>query len=437
LWADTRARKHMGEVIGGPLSVMGYAPHKVLPFIRKTGGAPGPYGSEPTGHSLLLQNELDEIGSRTVVQLEPADYLAFRLTGRAIATPASMSLSWITDNRPGKPTQYSADLVRRTKREPSKLPRLVPTGSIQGPLSPEAATHFGLKPGIPVISGMPDLHAAIVGSGAIEPYQTHLALSSTAWLSARVPFQKTDVFHSIGTLPGLDADHPLVANNIETGGAALQWLREQVVAPPDGLLGGGSGIGADGAAPVAAMPTFEALLELAASAPVGSEGVLFTPWLAGERSPVDDRDLRAAWLNLSLRTNRAILIRSVLEGVALNIRWLMGPYEKFLGQELGSIRILGGGAQSDLWCSILASTLGKRIERVANPRDAQLRGIALWARVCLGEINLADAAALVRVDQVFEPIPEDRAVYDRHFSEYRRIYGRLKGMYHRLNTVHR
>ena len=437
LWADTRARKHMSSVIGGPFAVMGYAPHKLLPFIRKTGGAPGLNGADPTGHSLLLQHELREVGSRTVVQLEPADYLAFKLTGRAQATPASMSLSWITDNRPGKPAAYSADLVRRARREPKKLPKLMPTGNVQGPLTAQAAHYFGLVAGVPVISGMPDLHSAIVGSGAIEPFQTHLALSTTAWLSARVPFQKTDVFHSIGTLPGLDATHPLVANNIETGGAALQWLREQVIAPHDGLAGGGSGIGADGAAPTNVMPTFDDLLALAQTAPVGSEGVIFTPWLAGERSPVDDKDLRAAWLNLSLRTNRAILIRSVLEGVALNIRWLMGPYQKFLGQDVTTIRILGGGAQSDLWCSILASTLGTTVERVANPRDAQLRGIALWARVCLGEISLETAAGLVPVDRVFEPVPADQEIYDRHFDQYQKVYGKLKGVYHALNAHNR
>ncbi|MCH9816377.1 MAG: FGGY-family carbohydrate kinase [Actinomycetia bacterium] len=437
LWADTRARKHMGSVISGPLSIMGYAPHKVLPFIRKTGGAPGLNGADPTGHSLLLQNELSDVGARTVVQLEPADYLAFKLTGRAQATPASMSLSWITDNRPGKPAAYSADLVRRAQREPGKLPTLVPTGAVQGPLTPTAAAYFGLPAGVPVMSGMPDLHSAIVGSGAIEPFQTHLALSTTAWLSARVPFQKTDVFHSIGTLPGLDATHPLVANNIETGGAALQWLREQVIAPHDGLAGGGSGIGADGAAPAGAIPTFEDMLALAEAAPVGSEGVIFTPWLAGERSPVDDKDLRAAWLNLSLRSNRAIMIRSVLEGVALNIRWLLGPYQKFLGRDVTTIRILGGGAQSDLWCSILASTLGVTVERVANPRDAQLRGIALWARVCLGEISLSAAAALVPVDRVFAPVPAEQEIYDRNFSQYRKVYGKLKGVYRALNAHNR
>ncbi len=435
LWADTRAQRHAREVIGGPVNVGGIAPHKALPWVRLTGGAPSPSGADPTGHSLLLQNELVDIGRRAVSLMEPVDYLAFRLTGRAVATPASMILSWLTDNRPGAPLGYVPSLVARARRDPALLPELVPTGSVQGSLLPEIAEELGLRAGAPVITGLPDLHAAIVGSGTVQPYQSHLAVSTTAWLSARVPFKKTDVLHSIATLPGLDPVLPVVGNNIETGGAALSWLREQIIAPHDGLAGGGSGIGADGAAPSHAQPSFDDLTRLAATAPAGSEGVLFTPWLAGERSPVENKDLRGTWLNMSLRTDRAILTRSVLEGVALNVRWLYGYYNRFLGQRPKTLRILGGGAQSDLWCGIFASVLETPIERVADPLNAQLRGVALWTRVCLGEMSLHEAAARVPVSGRFDPNPPDVRVYREAFEEYRRLAGTLGGLYRRLNSA--
>lgn len=434
LWADTRARHHMKRIIGGPLSVQGSAMHKALPWVRVTGGAPSPSGADPTGHAQLLQHELSDVGGRTVVTLEPVDYLAFRLTGRSVATPASMILSWLTDNRPGADRGYDPDLIRKSGRNKELLPELVPTGSVQGALQPDIAAELGLTPGVPVITGIPDLHAAIVGSGAVEPYATHLAISTTAWLSARVPFKKTDIFHSIATLPGLDPDFPVVGNNIETGGAALAWLREQIIAPNDGLAGGGSGIGADGAAPPGALPSFTDIIALAQDVPAGSEGVLFAPWLAGERSPVEDRHIRGSWLNLSLRTNRAILVRSVLEGVALNIRWLFEYYQKFLGQPVRQLRILGGGAQSDLWCAIIASVLNVRVERVADPLHAQLRGVALWSRVCLGELTLHQAADLVPVEKVFDPDPRDVRAYAQQYREYTSLYRTVKGFYHRLNA---
>jgi len=405
LWADTRARRYMKEVIGGPISVQGFAPQKALPWIRVTGGAPTPSGADPTGHSLLLQREFADVYARTHWLMEPIDYLGMRFTGRAAATAASMILSWLTDNRIGARTGYVPDLVRKAQRDPRRLPPLLPTGSVLGPLLREVADALGLEPGVPVVCGLPDLHAAVLGSGSIEPFATHVTVSTTAWISARVPFKKTDILHSIASVPGFDSRLPMVGNNQEVGGGALRWLREQI-------------IDAD----------YDALTAEAASAPAGCEGMLFAPWLNGERSPVEDKDLRGAFVGLSLRTDRAMMIRSVMEGVALNARWLFDAYEKFCKRRIDSVRILGGGAQSDLWCAMYAGTLDRPVEKVANPRDAQLVGAALWARVSLGETTLPEAAARVRVERVFDPADCDREVYQGAYDEYRGLYKRLKGL---------
>ncbi len=434
LWSDTRARTEAQRLVGGRLNVGGYAPHKILPWLRITGGAPSPSGADPTGHSLLLNGPLRDVGQRCAVLLEPVDYLGFLFTGVARATPASMTASWLTDNHIGAPARYVDELVQRSGRRRELLPELVPTGSMQGVLQEGPARELGLPAGVPVACGISDLHAAIIGSGTVGPYETHLAVSTTAWLSARVPFKRTDILHSIATLPGLDPQMNVVGDNIETGGAALAWLREQIIAPADGLAGGGSGIGADGAAPLFEQPTYEALTELAATAPPGCEGLIFTPWLAGERSPVEDKHLRAAFLNMSLRTNRAMMVRAVLEGVALNITWLFGYYQKFLRRPVTSIRILGGGARSDLWCAILAATLDRELQRVADPLNAQLRGVALWTRVCRGELSLDEAAALVPVERSFRPDAHNRAVYARHAALYPGLYGTLRGFYRKINS---
>ena len=345
-----------------------------------------------------------------------------------------MIASWLTDNRLGAPLGYVDSLVERTRRDRARLPELLPTGSVLGPLLPDVASDLGVAPGAPVVCGIPDLHAAIVGSGAVAPYETHIAMSTTSWVGARVPFKRTDILHQIATVPGLDPAHPIVANNQETGGACLHWLREQIVAPPDGLLGGGSGIGDSGAAAEAPAPSFEDLLRLAERAPAGCEGLLFMPWLNGERSPIEDKIARAGWLNLSLRTDRAMLVRSVLEGVAYNSRWLFDAYEKFLKQPVPKVRILGGGAQSDLWCQIYADVLGRPVEQVADPRHAQLRGVALWARVCLGELTFDDVPAFAPAAATFTP-SDDSRMYANGYTEYRKLYGKLKGLYHRLNSA--
>jgi len=441
LWADTRARDLSARVVGGPVNVNGYAPQKVLPFIRITSGAPSLNGADPTGHALLLRERMPEIYAQTATLLEPVDYLGLRFTGRAAATPASMAASWLTDNRPGAAHGYVDALVTRTKRDRARLPELLPTGSVLGPLLPQVAESLGVSAslggdGVPVVCGTPDVHAAVVGSGAVAPYETHMAISTTSWVSSRVPFKRTDLLHSIAVIPGLDPNHPLVANNQETGGAALQWLREQIIAPHDGLIGGGSGIGASGAAEEKLDPTFEEMLALAATAPAGSEGLLFMPWLNGERSPVDDKVARGGWLNLSLRTDRAMLIRSVLEGVAYNARWLFESYEKFLKRDVPRVRLLGGGAQSALWCQIYADVLGRPVEQVPDARHAQLRGAALWARISLGELRLEDVPDLVPAAETFVPSAHTRLTYGDAYAEYTKLHGTLKGLYARLNGDH-
>ena len=178
------------------------------------------------------------------------------------------------------------------------------------------------------------------------------------------------------------------------------------------------------------------MLALAATAPAGSEGLLFMPWLNGERSPVDDKVARGGWLNLSLRTDRAMLIRSVLEGVAYNARWLFESYEKFLKRDVPRVRLLGGGAQSALWCQIYADVLGRPVEQVPDARHAQLRGAALWARISLGELRLEDVPDLVPAAETFVPSAHTRLTYGDAYAEYTKLHGTLKGLYARLNGDH-
>lgn len=421
LWSDTRGRALAARRLGGPINVVGYSPGNLIRWLRLTGGAPSPGGADPLGHHLHLSSREPELYSRIDTLLEPLDYLGMRFTGRRAATQASMILSWLTDNRPrGTNSGYVATLVRRSGREMAKLPELVPTGSVLGGLQHAVASELGLPAGVPVVAGIPDLHTGYIGSGAVAPYAGHVTISTSAWIGCAVPFKRTDVFHQIASVPGLRAGAYLVANNHETAGVCLQWLRDSIDSSTETDASNTAG--------------YERLTALASIAPVGSGGVLFTPWLNGERSPVDDRTLRAAFLNISMTTERSHLVRAVLEGVAFNARWLLDSVERFIKRPMPVLRILGGGAISDVWCQIHADILGRRIERVAEPMYANLRGAALFASMSLGNIDLAGAAARVRVDATFDPDPQARKVYAPMYAEYRRLYHRLHGVYARLNA---
>jgi len=417
-WMDTRGGPHTRRAIGGPVG--GYSPVSIARWIRRTGGAPSTAGADPIGHILYIEHDRPEMAVATRWYLEPVDYLSMRFTGIAAASHASMAGAWLTDNRRLDHLEYDPVLVRAVGVPAHKLPRLVPTGSIIGEVAPEVASDIGLLPGVSVVTGTPDLHSAAIGAGAASDYETHLAISTTSWISCPVPDKKTDASHQIATVPGLTADRFLIANNHETGGACLQWLRDSIIAPDDGLSD-------------AVAPGYASLTALGATAPAGSGDVLFTPWLAGERSPVDDHAARGGFHNVSLSTTRAHLIRAVLEGVAYNSRWLHEAVEKFAGRRLDPIRVIGGGANSDLWCQIHADVLDRTIEQVADPISANLRGAALFAGIALRQIELGYVNQLVKIKAVYAPDPRHRAVYDRLYSEFPALYKSQKPMFHRLN----
>ena len=419
LWMDSRGAPYAKRVIAGPLA--GYAPVPLAVWVRRTAGAPSTTGADPIGHMLHLLHDEPEVTRAARWFLEPVDYLSMQFTGVATASHASMTGAWLTDNRDLERLEYDPDLVRRSGVERAPPPA---AARDRGRSSARCCRRWPAPSACPtassVVAGTPDLHSGAVGAGTVLDYETHLAISTTSWIGCSVPFKKTDVLHQIATVPGLTPDRYLVANNHETGGACLQWLREQVIAPDDGL------------GPVDA-PAYTALTHAAASVAPGADDVLFTPWLSGERSPVDDRYARGGFHNLSLATTRSHLVRAVLEGVAYNSRWLHDAVEQFTKRRLDHLRFIGGGAQSDLWCQIHADVLDRTIERVADPVDANLRGAALLAGLALGAVHQDEVRDLVEVDATFRPDHANRKTYDRLYAEFPKLYKAQKSMFRRLN----
>jgi xylulokinase len=413
LWMDTRGGRLARRRFGGRAA--GYDPRTIATWVRRTGGAPSLSGADPIGQRLFLQAERRTIAAAARWMLEPIDQLTMRFTGVATATPASMATAWLIDTRHLDRVRYDDDLVRRAGIEARQLPPLVPSGTVLGSVLHDVADRLGLPNGVQVVSALPDLHTAALGSGAVRRHQTHLALSTSSWISCPVDAKKTDVLHQVATVPGLTPSGHLVIDNHEVGGLALSWLRDGVLLGDDGPR------------------SYDELCALAGTAEPGSGSVLFTPWLNGERSPVDDLRARGGFHNLSLSTGRAELARAVLEGVAYNSRWLLDAVERFTSKRLDPIRIMGGGAQSDLWCQIHADVLDRTIERPADPMHTNLRGAALHAAVSLGRMTLAEVADTVPVERTFRPDPANRARYDRLFAEFPKLYRAQRSMFHRLN----
>ena len=305
----------------------------------------------------------------------------------------------------------------------TKVPPLVASTDVLGSLTQEAADALGVPRDAVVVAGAPDHQAACIGSGAVRDFEGHLYVGTSSWVQCIVPFKKTDMLHSIASLPSAIPGRYQSVNEQDIAGGALAFLVDKLLFFPNLLQRG-----------EAPEDVYRRMDAIAADVPAGSGGLIFTPWLNGERTPVDDEHLRAGLYNLSTTTTQDHVIRAFLEGVALNTRWSQQYVERFVGRPLDPLRIVGGGARSDTWCQIFADVLGREIHQVADPMQANARGAALIAAVGLGHISFDDVPALVEVAGTYHPDPASRDIYDRLFEEFVGIYKRNKGMFRRLNA---
>jgi xylulokinase len=293
-----------------------------------------------------------------------------------------------------------------------------------GGLSQIASDELGLPQGTAVTTGTGDLHSAAVGSGAVADYAAHLYMGTSSWISCHVPFKKTDALRNVASVPSGLPGRYLVADEHETGGVCLTFLRDKVLYPDDGL-------GDLGCSPPEDF--LDRCNTVAARVPAGAHGVLFTPWLNGERCPVDDHTIRGGFHNMSLATDRSDMVRAVFEGVALNSRWLLGAVEHFVGRRLDPLAFIGGGANSQLWAQMHADALDRRVRRMKDPVLANARGAGLLALLALGLVRVPDIGSMVEAEGDYVPDPATAVVYRELGKEFVRLYKRTKGIHRRLN----
>lgn len=422
LWMDMRGADSLKKQFGGSLSVMGFRPEKILQWINITGGMPSATGKDPASHMLLIRDRFPEIYKKTYKFLNVLDYLNLRLTGEFVASFDSILTSWVTDNRNPDDIHYNPDLVRGSGIDAEKLPDIVPCTQMIGLLRPEITEQLGLTPSVKVIAGAIDNTAAAVGAGAVEDNALHLYIGTSSWMAAHVPYKKTDAISSMASVPCAVPHKYLLTALQATAGGNLTFLRDQVLYHKDELL-------VEESVP----DVFKVIDRIAERVPAGANGVIYTPWIWGERAPVEDRRLRAGLYNLSLNSNREDIIRAFLEGIAFNTRWLLQPVEKFLGVKTKQIRLVGGGGNSNIWCQIFADVMNVDICQVQDPIQANARGAAFIAAVGLKEIIYDDVTYLVKFRQLYHPNPHNRQIYDQTYQAFTDIYKQMSPIFHRLN----
>ncbi|WP_345321300.1 FGGY-family carbohydrate kinase [Candidatus Villigracilis proximus] len=181
---------------------------------------------------------------------------------------------------------------------------------------------------------------------------------------------------------------------------------------------------------------YQLLDQIAERTSAGSDKLIFTPWLYGERTPVDDHLVRGGFHNQSLNTTRAHMVRAVFEGVAYNMRWLLKYVEQFNKRPVTSLNMVGGGAKSNIWCQIHADVLNRSIQQMKDPIETNVRGAALLASAGLGYLKYDEIGTHVKIANTYTPNPDHRKIYDELFAEFIAIYESNRKIHARLNRQH-
>jgi len=327
-----------------------------------------------------------ELYEKTVWFLGCPELLAFALTGEARTVfPTDGFERWY----------WNDSILERLELDKEKFPLFIRPGETFGGLGAEAAGRIGFRKGVPVIAGGPDFFAAILGSGAVKPGQACDRCGTSEGINVCTKNRITD-----GRL--MSYSHPQkpfwnLSGIISTAGKAIEWARD--------LLG---------------VKTFDDFFSLAETAQAGAGGLVFLPYLAGERTPIWNPSARAVLRGLSLSTGRSEFARSIMEGICFAVRDVICVMEE-AGAEVGELRVAGAASGNVLLNRIKADITKKKTISFAQ-KEAELLGNAIIGFCALGKYASYSEAAdvLVRTEETFFPNEKNAALYDDLFAEYRK-----------------
>lgn len=432
IYMDGRATRQIERGLQrGLIRVEGMNLFKLLHFLYITGGGAATAKDPLWKYHWMKDNEPDLFG-KLHKWLDVKDYLNMRCTGRATMTPDSANITFLYDTRPGR-LGWSRSLCRAFGVDEAHLPEIVQCAEPVGGLTAQAAEQLGLRPGMPVFGGGGDTTCITLGAGCTGLNDIHIYVGTSGWLICNTDRRMVDVSHMIASILGAIPGRYCFVGEQDTSGVCLQWVKDHLALDEIGvyLKERESRDQEQDTAHLYAL-----LNSTVEQAPAGSGGVIFTPWLHGNRAPAQDPYARAMFFNVGLNTGKRMLVRAVLEGVAFHKRWILEFMEKRVPRQQ-KLRFAGGGAKSDAWCRIMADVTGRSIEAVENPQDAGAMGAALISATGLGLIsNIEQSGALIPVHKTYAPDPAHREIYDKHYAVFKNLYGANRKFFRALNAEH-
>jgi len=405
-WVDGRAEKQARKIMK---KFLGEEVFKSFVGIKLT-------GKDVIPKLLWLKEEEPQIYDKTEYFLDVNGFLKFRSTGKKVAEWSGAS-SYGFDL---KKKDWLRIFFKAAGIDTAKLPPLVRSIDVVGGLTKEAAEAMGLKEGTPVVGGCDDTQSATVGSSAVEEGEAHIYLGTSAWVGVST---KRDLKfkHGAACLQSADPQMNLLVGVTESAGSVLKWIIEEFYSKelhdPN-------------------IPDIYAFLnEEARKVPAGSDFLILTPWIYGERCPVSTTTTRSTMFNIGPEHKRGHLVKAAYEGVAYNLRWILENYKRDFGFDPPVLKVIGGGALNPEWMQIISDVTQKRIEVPEDPEIAGAIGAAMCVAVGLGVCrSFSEVKGMVKIRSSYSPLTETFATYDRLFASYQSLYYSLERLYRETNS---
>lgn len=409
IWADTRSSAQAEGVIRvlGEERVYAITGHRASP-------------SYSLAKLLWIRDNEPGVYKDTYKILQAKDYVVHRLTGRFATDHSDASGTGMFDL---ERLDWSQEILAAMKIDETLLPESHLSTDVVGAVTSTAAAETGLAPGTPVVIGGGDGACAAAGAGVVRAGVAYGYIGSSAWIGMATsqplfdPNRRTVTFAHV--VPGLYAP----TGTMQAAGISYEWARQCIY----DLDPTSESLGSDG--------SYEAMDRLAESTPAAADGLLFLPYLLGERSPRWNALARGAFVGISINHSRAHMLRAVLEGVALNLRVILDAFEE-QGPDIDAVRLIGGGARSALWRQIIADVFGRPVLRLDLPSEATSFGAAIAGGVGVGLFKDFSIAEVVNVEKC-SPSSIGEDVYRRPYEIFNLAYEALKPIFDALASADR
>lgn len=363
---------------------------------------------------LWIKNNQPDLYRRIHRVLQPKDYAVFILSGVFATDYSDASLTQLFDL---KNQRWAGDLLASLGLAPEILPAIHPSATVVGHVTPSAAQLTGLQAGTPVVIGGGDGACATVGAGSVSPGDVYNYIGSSSWIGLSTPEPVLDPQQRTFNLSHLDPALYCAIGTMQAAGGAFDWL-EQLLRNSDETL-----------------PQYAALDQAAAAITPGADGLLFLPYLLGERSPHWNPLARGAFVGLAMSDSAAQMARAALEGVAFNLRHILDAL-RGQGLPVQAMRLIGGGSKSAVWRQILADVYNLPVYRLNLPAQATALGAAIAGGVAVGLYpDYGVAHTLAPAIQAEKPNPAVRARYEALYALFKESYLALEPIFEKLAVL--